>query len=310
MGSKEDSKKWILEILQDHSTPISKEQICKESPLISKSKFLKAVKELRDEGYDIKKTLYKGKSRYSLVRNANPSMEDYYRIQGKLRTPFLHTSDWHLGSSSASMQAINKLLDDIGEYKIKDVVHCGDIIQGLGVYRTEAADLEMFLIDEQVDAAVDILNQIPSRVNVHMVIGNHEDKIKSKYKAGFDAVRSIASRTKNNYYGHVGKLQINKSKQTALMMHGSGGMAYAISYSVQKIWRNLIEHPSLLLTGHLHKCFTAMMPPDAFMMQVGTLQRESSWIQSKGLTTDMNYNIVHDFSPESMQVTYKRPWVY
>lgn len=199
------------------------------------------------------------------------------------------------------------LMDD--NKNLKDVVITGDILQGLGVHRLEAGDLRMFTIDEQVDYAIDVLKELPSKANVHLIMGNHEEKIKNKHQVGYDSLKTIALATNQNYYGHIAKLQLNKD-YNVLLMHGGGGMSYATSYQLDKLWDKLIEKPNIVMKGHLH-CFSeTTKQPGCTVLQTGSFQRENSWLLNKGITTEVGYQVIWDYTPEEYTKTIYRPRVY
>jgi len=298
----------VLEVLLLTKKPISEERLLAETGF--KHRQLKrTISYAKDIGYDIKSILLNGKTFYTLARYADVTQEDYYRTQGTVSTPFIHTGDWHLGSKQFSEQALRRLIDGVDKEKIKDVLICGDIVQGLGVYRNEAADLIDFNIDAQVSRAIDWIKEFPSRCRIHLVMGNHEERVKTNYKMGFDPCYAIAAKTNSSYYGHVAKLELDK-KYNLLMTHGYGKPGYASSYQLERFWDRLIEKPDIMLAGHMHRALFIPKPPKHVILQCGTLQRESSWVMSMGYTTDMSWNVVRGYSPENISFECKRPRVY
>jgi len=262
-------------------------------------------------GYDIK-TMHEGLDKYySLVRYSIPVGEEFYRKLGKIETPFLATGDFHLGSQTYCQSAFNELVKDIKKYKIKHVSIAGDLLQGRGVYTTEFQDLLMPNIGEQIEACVTILKQIPKSVKLHVVIGNHEEKIKGNVDVGLDPVKIICNMLPNaRYYGHVANLQLDKD-YAFLMMHGSGYMTRAISYRADVIWDNLVEKPNVFQMGHLHQLGCWCKPPqNNNIIMSGTLQRESAWLMSKGITAQLGWIIVHDINNSGATFSVRRPLHY
>jgi biotin operon repressor len=299
----------ILNYLRKQHLPVSKQSVVEKFSL-SSWKVSDIIASLRGHGYDIKSIIMGREEFYSLVRYGKLSTEDYYKRLGKVNTPMLITGDWHIGSKSSSKLAFKALLKDIDEFGVKDLLICGDLLQGLGVYSMEREDLSLFSIDEQVEETVEMLKQVPSRTKIHMVMGGHEQKIKAEYKAGFDSLAAIARQLKNaSYYGYTANLTLNK-EFNLLALHGKGGSAYASSYSLEKVWRNLTERPHVLAIGHFHELNVVHKPPNYVLLKVGTLQRETIYIMSMGISAQVGWIILDDYSYERANPLIRCPRVY
>jgi len=270
-----------------------------------------ALDTIEEMGYDIK-TVTAGKNkRCGLVRHGHFDSEAYYKLLGNVQLPALITTDWHVGSKSFTKIGFNKMLEDVDKYKVKDVVMTGDLLQGLGVYATEAMDVLEPSIDAQERHLIKLLNQFPSRTNFHAIIGNHEEKIKGQWMVGHDAIKSVANQVDNfNYYGHIAKLQLEK-KWNMLLIHGSGSAgSYAISYNAQKLYERLPEQPDILLMGHVHRLMVLPMPLNKYIMISGTLQRENSWLMQKGIIAQIGWIVLHDFGKSHADFTIHTPEVF
>jgi UDP-2,3-diacylglucosamine pyrophosphatase LpxH len=269
-----------------------------------------AFDELETEGYDIKKVAGK-ETRFGLVRHGQFDSSAYYKVLGNVKLPCLLSTDWHVDSKSFTKIGFNKMLEDVDKYKCKDVVLMGDLLQGLGVYATEAMDVLEPSIDKQEQHLIKLLKQFPSGTNFHAIMGNHEEKIKGKWLVGHDAIKPIASQVDNfNYYGHIAKLQLEK-KWNMMMIHGSGSAgSYAISYNAQKLYERLPEQPDILLMGHVHRLMVLPMPLNKYIMICGTLQRENSWLMQKGIIAQIGWIILRDFSKTGAEFVISTPEVF
>jgi len=305
----------ILKCLQREKLPISITQLkykieSKMHTAISILTIKDYIKVLRKRGYDVKEIRVKGTPFYLLVRYGKLMAEDYYKPVAKIETPIMLTGDWHIGSKGFSALGYRELVSDIDKHNIRDVIHCGDILQGLGVYTEEREDLSMYSIDEQVEATVDMLRELPSKTKVHLIMGNHERKIQARHKQGFDACDAIAKEVKSvNYYHNVAILSLNKQFKL-MMMHGKGGSSYAASYNLEKVFRNLTERPDILAMGHWHEMDLIEKPPNYKLFKVGTLQRESIYILRMGLTAQVGWYILKNYSAESASIESRYPKVY
>jgi hypothetical protein len=141
-------------------------------------------------------------------------------------------------------------------------------------------------------------------------MGGHEQKLKGQHRIGFDALSAVASQLKNvNYYEYIANLTF-KNKFNALMMHGSGGPSYASSYSIERVFRELIEKPDILIMGHLHRLGVTLKPPNYLLCQVGTLQRESAYLVFKGLAAQLGWIVLKDYDFEMADYLIRRPRVF
>lgn len=305
----------LLKILQKRKRPITQDDLMsliesKSGISISVIVLDALIRGLCVEGYDIKKIYAGGSYLYSLIRNPTRLSEDFYNTLGDVETPFIIASDFHMGSKGFSELAFQRLLKDCEEFSVSSVLMPGDILQGRGVHKLEANDVLLWEIDDQIDFAVGKLNQFPDDVDLKIVIGNHENKIKGSIHVGLDVFRNMAPRVpKMQYYGSVAKLSLNDEK-SILMLHSSGGASYTISYSAQKIWRDLIERPDMLVQGHLHRVYAIPTARFSMLCMGGTLQRENAYLINKGIISQPGWLVVEKFADETMDIKYRFPQVY
>jgi UDP-2,3-diacylglucosamine pyrophosphatase LpxH len=310
----ENIKPTLLEKMQDATFPKTltewKQALLDVGFSATNASVEDAFDELETDGYDIKKVVGK-ETRYGLVRHGQFGSDAYYKILGNVKLPCLLTTDWHVDSKSFTKIGFNKMLQDVDKHKCKDVIMMGDLLQGLGVYSTEAMDVLEPSIDKQEQHLIKLLRQFPTGTNFHAIMGNHEEKIKGTWKVGHDALRPIAHEVDNfNYYGHVAKLQLEK-KWNIMMIHGSGSAAgYAISYNAQRLYERLPEQPDLLLMGHVHRLMVLPMPLNKYIMICGTLQRENSWLMQKGIIAQIGWIILRDFTKTGIDVVISTPEVF
>jgi len=296
----------VLDILKASKLPVSAEEIEEK---VGVSNVEEVVNALRGKGYDIKE-IHAKKPLYVLVRFADWSQEQYFRILGKIRTPCLLTADWHVGSRHFSELALKEMIKDVEEYNIKDVLIAGDLLQGLGVHRVELLDLSIPNITEQVNYAAKLLKQFPKDVRFHIIIGNHEEKLKGKHAVGYDALQSLSEKLDNViYYGSVAKLQLD-TDFTLLMVHFSGSPSYAVSYKIQRFYEQLIERPDILVAGHFHQLMVLPKPPRQLLIYPGTLQRENRYFLSKGWVAQVGWIILETYTPIQQNIIIRTPEVY
>lgn len=301
----------ILKLLRKKKGPVSKEEFLGELAEttgwnISAGTLDRYIEFLANLGYDIKSIA----NEIVLVRFSVDSQDAYYRILGKIETPFIITADHHIGCRTFSQAAFDQMIRDVEEYSVKDVIIPGDIMQGRGVHRMELQDVKLLKITDQITEAARLYNNFPDGTVLHTVMGTHEEKIKGSIHVGLDVLNALTPELKgglvHRYYGHVGKLSVNEN-HTLLMLHGGGGMSYALTYMVQKIDRNLVERPSILLTGHLHQLYMIPVAGHRWWAMAGTTQKENSYLITKGITSQVGYAIVNRMDNSGMDLIYRTP---
>jgi len=274
-----------------------------------KTKLFSVIKQLNNAGYDIKKIYSKDETRYSLVRFGTFEEEQLYKELGKIELPAIISSDWHIGSKTFSQQAFNEMIEDCEEYGIKNIINAGDLLQGRGVHRLEAQDISLWNIDEQVSELGRLLELIPKGTKVHCVMGNHEEKLKGNVQVGYDCLKASATQFKKlKYYGHVAKLGIEDTDKTMLLMHSSGGLTYARSYRLERIYGELFEKPNIIIIGHDHRLNGPYsLGPTNIGYQSGTLQRENSFLLNKGHMSVVGWHILLEYNPCEIKSIMRRP---
>jgi len=295
-------KEAILSIFQDATLPMSLDEI--KSNLftvtdigVSRERIKRHIEIFRRKGYDIREIVSEGVRRYYLARTGEVYLP-VWKPMNKIKLPILFTGDWHIGSKGFYEKGIDDMLESVDKYKVKTILHLGDILQGLGVYKKELKDLVIHDIDGQIGKAVEVLGRFPKSTSFHLVIGGHEEVLKGKHEVGLDALSVVSRMCKNvNYYGDRMLLEFD-NKYRVLGIHSSGASTLASSYRAERIFNELVEKPSILAIGHTHKLYSVSRPPHYLLLEVGTLQRESSYIIHKGMSSILGYYILTSFKPE------------
>ena len=237
-----------------------------------------------------------------------------------IQVPFAIVSDLHIGSKWFDQQALEEAFHIIENNNIKYILMPGDILQGVGVFSRESLDLSTLSIEDQIKMARDILSEyIPMHVAIHVIIGNHEEAVKSKSKFGFDPLLSLLNQLRLkrpdiniNYYGYDALLVVNnlvrdheilidphnpryisiQSPYLIYMIHGSGKGSYAISYPAQKILRSLHINADMLIVGHYHKLAHFKVNNKEVIMS-STFQGKNHFFTGMGNDTQKGFVIVN-----------------
>ena len=295
----------VLKILRKAKYPVAEAYLLQRLG-VDRLKLLELLSYLDVHGFEIRRIVSGGDVLYTLVRRVEQRPEDLYNVLGKVKFPIILTADWHVGSRGWSEIAYNAFVEDVETYGVNDVLIAGDLLQGRGVHKEEASDVLLWRIDEQERKAVDLLSRLNCRV--HLVIGNHESKIRGSIVAGHDPLRAVSMEAKNTtYYGVMAKLEEETTGKTIIMYHGSGSPGYAYSYKLQRHFEKLPERPDILLMGHFHVMNITKHSTGALLVLPGTLQRENGYLISRGLTPTVGWIVVNDWSNGKADLVIRTP---
>lgn len=166
---------------------------------------------------------------------------------------FAAIGDTHLASKHCLLDALHTAYERCKMEGITTVYHPGDIVAGIGVYRTQVNDIEIHTYRGQVEFAVE---NYPRVDGIHtMLIGGNHDQEGSFARIGANAAIGVANEREDiTYCGdyHAWFEMPNGAK--LYMVHPMGGSSYARSYKMQKFAESfdLGRKPNVLLAGHYH----------------------------------------------------------
>jgi len=137
---------------------------------------------------------------------------------------------------------------------ITTVYHPGDLVDGLGVYRTQNTEVLLHTYEDQIDHAEAVYPRHDG-VTTYIISGNHD--LEGDFgKAGADPVQAVANRRPDiEYLGrYSARVELPNGAEIHLL-HPQGGGAYATSYRPQKIVEAYEggDKPAILLVGHYHR---------------------------------------------------------
>lgn len=228
---------------------------------------------------------------YAIVRTGNKYIFSRDPVPGEA----VHTHTWkgdtlrfgviadtHLCSKYCRIDLLNEFYDIIAAEGIDTVFHAGDLVDGEGVYRGHAYELEVIGSDAQVDYAV---KNYPRRkgVTTKFITGNHD---LSYFKnQGQDVGVAIAEKRPDMVY--LGQLQAFVKLTDTLtiqLLHPDGGLPYSISYRPQKIIEGIFggKKPNLLIIGHLHQALY-LFERNIHCLLAGSWQDQTPYLTRKGI---------------------------
>ena len=231
---------------------------------------------------------------------------DVYQIPSNTEhLKLLLISDTHLCSKYDRLDILRYLYEKAEDNGVKHVLHSGDFTDGRSNRAEHQYELRELSYDGQVQYCVE---KYPSYSGKTYVIqGNHDNWW---YKSnGSEIVKSIARQREDIIYlgSDVADMRIGKLK--IRLFHGSGGIAYAKSYKIQKYLDSIpiSEKPDILQTGHIHQAFY-LKQDNTHCLQTGCLEDMTPYIRSMGFSGDKScwwVDIVLDDKGQPIEITPK-----
>lgn len=108
-----------------------------------------------------------------------PDIPEHAPNRSKTETYAAFLSDLHIGSMYFMEKELNDFIswlsspDPIAR-KIRFVLICGDIVDGVGIYPNQDKELDIVDIHEQLKKTAELLGRIPQHIKVFVTPGNHD----------------------------------------------------------------------------------------------------------------------------------------
>jgi DNA polymerase II small subunit/DNA polymerase delta subunit B len=231
------------------------------------------LKEVQGRGYFIART--------PVEQSGQVFQGDLKRWNGR-KYRFGVVSDTHLCSRYQQLTALWDFYRLLGRRHINTCFNCGDVVDGMGVYRGQ--DFETFVhgADGQTEYAIDHYPKVKG-VQTHVISGNHD--LSFMATAGYNVVRKICeAREDMTFVGdYLAYIMIDTIK--IALMHGAGANAYARSYKIQKVVENFSSEskPHFLFLGHYHVPNITPGYRNCESIQMSAFQAQTPYLATKGL---------------------------
>jgi predicted phosphodiesterase len=189
-------------------------------------------------------------------KNTPPRLDfDARRMFNRGNLHFGLVSDTHLGSKHEKLDELNTMYDQFKNEGVKVVFHCGDILDGTGVYQGQEFEVNQYGQQDQIDY---VIKNYPKRQGITTVFitGNHD--CKQYERGGADPGQQICkARGDMKYIGQYDASVRMADKVSMEIMHPTGNQAYALSYKSQRDINNRSPEdlPNILAYGHYHTSF-------------------------------------------------------
>ena len=108
-----------------------------------------------------------------------PNIPEHTPNRSKTEVYAAFLSDLHIGSMYFMEKELNDFVSwlsspDPVARKIRFVLVCGDIVDGVGIYPNQDKELDLVDIKEQLKKTVEILSKIPQHIKIVVTPGNHD----------------------------------------------------------------------------------------------------------------------------------------
>lgn len=248
---KERKEKPLSERILKHRGPFTIEEIAKQA-----ERDTKEVQEifdfLRDSGYIFAET-----DRGFIRSKTSPEVADFdaSRLFNKGLLHFGLVSDTHFCSKNERVSTLERMYDKFQQEGVKVVFHCGDWMDGVGVYRGQEFEVNQYGQESQIDYTI---RNYPHRDGIVTIgIGGNHD-LKQYERGGVDPMVQVARARKDiKYIGQYHSKARMQDRVTLELVHPLGGIAYALSYKAQRDINNRPpdDLPNMLGYGHYHTAF-------------------------------------------------------
>jgi len=232
---------------------------------------------------------------------------DFTKMAGR-KYRFAVISCTQIGSKYQQMSHLYTFYKLCKKLRIKEVLHCGDLVDGERVYRGQEYELFLHGAEAQMDYVVNNYPQIDG-IRTRIIMGNHDESFWKT--AGINVVKEICKdRDDFEYLGdYLAFLNIDGIRIG--LMHGAGGNAYARSYKLQKIIEQMPPElkPHMLFVGHWHICNWLPMYRNVSAFSVGAFQSQTPFLTRLGLYPEVGGYIIEIRVDDAGLVGIKPEWI-
>ena len=154
-----------------------------------------------------------------------PDIPEHIANRSKTETYAVLISDLHVGSKYFMEKEFSEFVswlsspDPIAQ-KVRFLLICGDIVDGVGIFPNQDKELLLMDIDEQMAKAAHLLDKIPKHIKVFIIPGNHDPGRRALSQPAIPEKHNMNLWNRENFFmlGNPSVIELNGVK--ILMFHG------------------------------------------------------------------------------------------
>ena len=194
-----------------------------------------------------------------------PDIPEHITNRSKKEAYAVLISDLHIGSKYFMEKEFTEFISwlsspDPVARKVRFLLICGDVVDGVGIFPNQDKELLLMDIDEQMAKAAHLLDKIPKHIKTFIIPGNHDPGRRALPQPAIPKKHNMTLWNKENFYmmGNPSVLELNGVR--VLMFHGQSlddvvGTTPGLSYAQPaKAMR------ALLRTRHLSPIYGKRTP--------------------------------------------------
>jgi len=170
-----------------------------------------------------------------------PDIPDHVTNRSKTEAYAVLISDLHVGSKYFMEKEFERFISwllspDPVARKVRFVLVCGDVIDGVGIFPNQDKELLLMDINQQMEKAAQLLDKIPKHIKVFIVPGNHDPGRRALPQPAIPEKHNLNLWNRENFFmlGNPSMVELNGVK--ILMFHGQSlddvvGTTPGLSYS-------------------------------------------------------------------------------
>jgi len=216
--------------------------------------------------------------------------------------------DTHLGSTCQQITLLHEAYKIMKSEGVKKVFHAGDMIEGNGkLFRGQVYEMFLHGADSMVDYTVKFYPH-EKGMTTYIIGGSHDY---SFYRDdGTDVLKAISEKREDIEYLGMFGAYIQLGRILIYLMHGSGGVAYARSYKMQKIIEQIPpeKKPHILLLGHYHVQCHIPTYRNVAGFQLPCFQTQTNYLMAKGLFPEIGFLILEITPSVKGMFKYNTDW--
>jgi DNA polymerase II small subunit len=154
-----------------------------------------------------------------------PDIPEHIVNRSKTETFAVLISDLHVGSKYFMEKEFSEFVSwlsspDPVARKVRFLLICGDIVDGVGIFPNQDKELLLMDIDEQMAKAAHLLDKIPKHIKVFIIPGNHDPGRRALPQPAIPEKHNMSLWNRENFFmlGNPSMIELNGVK--ILMFHG------------------------------------------------------------------------------------------